>query len=224
MGAKLTTVQAPCAALVVSFILIACGAPHKSGESSAGTRPQSAQCRQMEAKWESLKSSVKADSVSGRIAQIREASSQIGDDPEDCVTHLIEEAYNSELRKVVVLEIGAGRYEAAAVYSCRELQDDVRCVGRIADDTAHLGEAPGLQTVPAATVARVGMTSDFPLEQVKLYRALDRDLLGARKAAQQMALKSEGGIQLPTAAVANILFVTARDKYGEFHKWVWLLR
>lgn len=37
-----------------------------------------------------------------------------------------------ELRKVVVLEIGSNRSEAAAIYSCRELQDEVRYAGRIA--------------------------------------------------------------------------------------------
>jgi hypothetical protein len=212
------------AALAVSFLLVACAAQHKTVDSSAATAPQNNQCRELKTKWESLKASIKGDSVSGRIAQIREASSQIGDDPENCVAPLIKEAYDSELRKVALLEIGSDRHEAAAVYSCGELQDGVRCVGSIADDTAHLHEALNLKTVPAGVTARVRMTSDFPLEMVKLYQALDRELTHDRKAARQVELKSDGGVQLSAATAANILFVTAQDKYGEFHKWVWLLQ
>src|SRR5262249_38458849 len=98
------------------------------------------------------------------------------------------------------------------------------CVGSIADDTAHLGEALDLKTTPAGVMARVRMPTDFPLEMVKLYRALDRKLMDDRKASRQIAQKPDGSVQLPAAAVANIMFVTARDKYGEFHKWVWLLQ
>jgi hypothetical protein len=68
------------------------------------------------------------------------------------------------------------------------------------------------------------MATGFPLEIVKLYRALERELLNTRTAAREIALNTEGNIHLPPAVEADILFLIARDKSGEFHKWIWLLR
>jgi len=217
------------AVLYVSFriaacLLAACAAPHNANGHLGWARSQN-HCRELETKWESLKTTIKGNSVSDRIAKIREVSSQIADDPEDCVTHLIDEALKNELRKVVVLKIGTNRYEAAAIYTCRELQDGVRCAGRIADDTAHLSEAPDLKATPSGVKAHLTTPTDFTLNMVNVYSALDSDLIdNARKSSHYVELKPDGEFQLPRADRSNILFVIAQDKYRIFHKWVWVLR
>lgn len=188
---------------------------------SSGPNP----CQGRVATWQAEQASINGKTVAERLTQIGAAAGKVGQDPEGCTAELIGSAVADELRKVVILEAAGAQFPAAVVYSCRELSEGTQCVGRIADDTAHLSEVgEDAAAVPAAAEAKIRMLPEYPLSSMQWYGGLDAALLQDARSAKALAAQTNGTLTLPKATEANLLFAIGRAPSGEYHKWVWVLR
>lgn len=216
------------AALLVSIFLSACNA-HVQGdgglrETQARTNQGAGLCSARVAKWQALRSAINAVEITARIAQIRAASAEVGEDTEGCVVTQIEGAIEDELRKAVTLEVNNQRYQAVAVYTCHELREEARCVGRRADDTNHLREAPGpITLVPSGSGVRIKPADGFPLKSVQLYVQDSYNAATQSMVPRKVESGTDGVVRLPANGQPVPFFVVAQDQHNELHKWIWLV-
>ncbi len=183
-------------------------------------------CSQRIANWQTMQRAIKAASAADRLTQLRAAAARIGSDPEGCTVDLVQDAIDTELRRVLVLKIAEKVYPAAVVYSCDELSDGTTCSSRDADDTVHLGEGwpDGTPTIPASADVQTVATPDYPLESLQWYRALGESLMQDEPSVVVLLPRATGVLRLPKAEKSNVLFAIARSPSGELHKWVWLIK
>lgn len=216
-------------ALVVLAFLSACSA-HAQRRAAlpvapAQSRPAADVCSARVAKWQALQSAISAVEIAERIAKIRAASSEIGEDTEGCVVAQIEGAIEEELRKAITLEVNNQRYQALVVYTCHELREDSRCAGRRADDTNHLREAPGpINMIPAGASARIKLAAGFPLKSVQLYVQDSYNATSQSIVPRKVDSGTDGVVRLPANEQPVPFFVVAHDSDNQVHKWIWLVQ
>ncbi|WNG28096.1 hypothetical protein F0U62_31890 [Cystobacter fuscus] len=183
-------------------------------------------CAEKLAAWESRSKALAAGSPVQRLKAIQEIAASFGEDPEGCVADEISASVNNELKRLVWLEVDGKQYPASAVFSCTELREGTKCVGRVADDTAHLSEQPGVSLIPLTGKEQlsIGRSPDFRVDSFDVYSAQERALLDDPKATP-IPVSQNGRVASLFVTEPTVLFVIARDRESEtYRKFVWLLK
>jgi hypothetical protein len=198
----------------------ACQAPPKA---PSDTPPET--CEDKRALWDASFPRVAPGPPAARIKAIEGIAAQVGEDPEQCAVELVRAALQAERARLVTLQVGGASIPPAAVYACASLSNDLKCVSSVADDTAHLGEAPGVAVFPTGADQPARLKVDASLSDSggpRVYTAAQSSLLDAPKYTELM-LDARSGFTIPKSTGPVVLVIVFKEPdAGTFDKFVWL--
>lgn len=158
-----------------------------------------------------------------RLKAIERVSARIGEDPEGCAAEPIRFATQRERLRLVTLVAGKERIPPAAVYVCGSLSEGLRCVGAVADDTAHLGEMQALATpLPSSNRLQLQPDPQFAFASRRVYIA-PRSTLMDRPRYTEPTPDADHSFEVPHLAEALVLIAIVKESSGSYIKFVWLL-
>jgi hypothetical protein len=193
-----------------------------SREGPAGRAPEN--CQQKRALWDAEFPKVTAGPPAARIKAIEAIADRIGEDPEQCTADLVRKALQTERARLVTLRIGGSTIAVAAVYTCATISEDLKCVSSVADDTAHLGEAPTAAIFALAGGERVKLDADAYLAHatMRIYVAALSTLMDAPKYTE-LTLDDTSRFTMPKSSEQTVLLAIVNEPgSGMYDKFVWL--
>lgn len=192
-----------------------------SGAASADDAARSEMCARMVHRFEAAFAGSASKPPVPRLAALRRAARQAGEDPAGCVRDRILAIERGAREQLVGLVADGVRLPAGAVYSCGRIEPDLHCQGWQADDSAHRGELAAPAAVPGGGRLRVSFAPAYHPRRIRAYLALRG---GHEPQPLVIARRAHGALPLPeVTGEARIVLVVQETSGGAFVKYVWWL-
>jgi len=208
------------ATTLAAVVMCACTSdPERQHPTSTSTAPAAPakgdrpECADIVGRFSRALSKVRSEPPVERLAEIRAAAVEAGEDPAGCIAERLDTMVIEQRRRLVRLSLDGQEAAPAAIYECPELGPNFRCAGARADDTAHLGELTSGSAVSDSGTVRMEIAADYKPTATTFY-----------------LLKTPGGslevAELPlklTPPLYAVVVIVKEDDGGHV-KYVWLLR
>lgn len=201
------------------------GAVDGQGQATIAVHSGALDCRRELAQWNAEVTKIPAGPPSSRMEAMEKIAGKMGEEDEQCLAESVRKALQAERSRLLMMRVDDQSKAAAEVYSCPQLTKNLKCIGSIADDTAHLSEsfAPVLALSRGQHV-KVEPGEGYTLSSLRVYLASEASLMDAPR-YREMKPGKNGDLMLPDISARMVLFAILKEpRSGLYDKFVWLLQ